>query len=82
MQADNLGTKDKIAVLITKEPIDYNTMNKRIDKANGKSFQEKVENAMAGNFDTNVRFSGANTIKFEGSASKTKGIIFVIGVNK
>jgi C1A family cysteine protease len=82
MQADDLGTKDKIAVLITKEPIDYNNVNKRIVQAKGGSFEEKVENALLGTYETNVRFSGTQSVNFETTARKGKGVVFVIGVNK
>jgi hypothetical protein len=82
MQADDLGKKDKIAVLITKEPIDYNDMNNRINSGKAKTFEERVEIAMAGKYDNNVRFSGTKMISFEGSTSKEKDIVFVIGVKK
>ncbi|MFT5777268.1 MAG: hypothetical protein ACI837_000199, partial [Crocinitomicaceae bacterium] len=82
MQADNLGTKDKIAVLITKEPIDYNDVNKRITQAKGNSYEQKVENALKGTYETNIRFKGSQSINFETSPGKGKGVVFVIGVNK
>lgn len=82
MQPDEKGDKDKIAVLVTKEPIDYNKVNKRISTAQGSSYEEKVANGLRGAYETNVRFSGSNTIDFMSSASAGKGVVFVIGVNK
>ncbi|MCJ8291960.1 MAG: peptidase C1 [Crocinitomicaceae bacterium] len=83
MQPDASGKKDKIAVLITKEPIDYSVVNKKITNAKGASFEEKVANALAGQYETNVRFTGGSgVVNFETSAQKGKGVAFVIGVNK
>ena len=83
MQPDGTGKKDKIAVLITKDPIDYSVVNSRISKASGSTYEEKVKNALAGEYETNVRFTGGNgVVNFETSAQKGKGVAFVIGVNK
>lgn len=82
MQPDDKGKKDKIAVIITKNPIDYKETNKKINSASGNSYQEKVANALRGQYESNVRFSGSNTINFEGSTSNGKNIFFVIAVNK
>lgn len=83
MQPDATGKKDKIAVLVTKEPIDYNVVNKAISGARGANFEEKVANALAGKYETNVRFTAGNgVVNFESSAQKGKGVAFVIGVNK
>ena len=82
MQPDAKGKKDKIAVLITKKPIDYNAINTKIKNARGANFEEKVANALAGQYETNVRFSGNGIINFETTTQKDKGLAFVIGVNK
>ncbi len=82
MQPDNKGKKDKIAVLITKQPIDYTAVNKKIASARGATYEEKVANALAGQYETNVRFSGTGIINFDATAQKNKGVAFVIGVNK
>ena len=82
MQPDAKGKKDKIAVVITKKPIDYNAINKKITSASGGSYEEKVAKALAGQYETNVRFSGTGIINFDATAQKDKGVAFVIGVNK
>ncbi len=83
MQPDDKGDKDKIAVYITKKPIDYTVVNKKINSARGSNFEDKVANALAGEYETNVRFSaGTGVVNFEANAQKGKGVVFVIGVNK
>lgn len=83
MQPDGTGKKDKIAVLITKEPIDYTVVSSQIAKARGANFEEKVANALKGKYETSVRFtSGSGVVNFDATADKGKGVVFVIGVNK
>ncbi len=82
MEPDGIGTKDKIAVLITKKPIDYNAMTKKINAAQGANYETKVKNAFGGMLSGNVQFSGVNTIAFSTSASSSDAVAFVIGINK
>jgi hypothetical protein len=82
MEPDDKGTKDKIAILITKDPIDYDAINKKISSAPGRTYEDKVQNGLRGMFEDNVSFSGYNTVDFSTSAHKGKGVAFVIGINK
>lgn len=82
MVADDLGTKDKIAVIVTRKPIDYDAMNKAINSARGNDFQSKVQNAIGTKEDSGVTFNGSNLINFSTLASSNDYIHFVIGINK
>ena len=82
MQPDDKGTKDKIAVLVTKKPIDYDKVSAQISAASGSDYQSKVKNALASLYETNVRFSGNQIIDFTTTTSGDKGVVFVIGIKK
>lgn len=82
MEPDDIGTKDKIAVLITKKPIDYNAVSKKITSAQGANYETKVKNALGSMLTNNVQFSGSNTISFSTSAKSSDAVAFVIGINK
>ncbi len=82
MQADNKGDLDKIAVIVTKKPMNYVEMNEKITAMNGMNFEEKVANALADSRETNVRFSGSKYISFASNSSSQKRIAFVIGIKK
>ncbi len=82
MQADDKGEKDKIAVIITKKPMDYNEMNALISNASGISYEEKVKNALVNTREKNVQFKGKSTISFIASTNDNKRIAFVIGIKK
>lgn len=82
MQPDKEGSIDKIAILITKKPIDYNEINNKISTDNNVSYQEKIQNVLSNQLETNTAFSGNNIISFSASTSKNKSVAFVIGVKK
>lgn len=82
MQPDDKGSVDKIAVIITKRPIDYAQVNQQISTSNGESFEAKVRNVLAEELESNIRYSGSNIINFSTSTSKDKSVAFVIGVKK
>ena len=58
LQADNIGNKDYFAILVTKQPIDYQTVNKAINQASGSSYQQKVNTALREVLKQNVSFQG------------------------
>ncbi len=85
MQPDDKGTKDKFAVVITREPLDYDVLNKSISQAPGADYAAKVKSALAkiSGVDESVRFTqSGQQISFNKSLSNTKAAFFVIGVNK
>lgn len=83
MQPDDKGTKDKFAVVITREPIDYDVLNKKISSAPGTDYASKVKTALGNDVDLTMRFTKkGQLISFNKSLSNTKSAFFVIGVNK
>ena len=82
MQSDGKLAVSKIAVLVTKEPIDYNKINKAISKATGSSYEEKVKNALGSMLTQKVNFSGNSVVDFSTVASSDKAVAFIIGIKK
>lgn len=80
MVPDAKGSKDKIAVVITHEPIDYDALNAKITAAKGGSYEEKLRNLLGTN--QQVAFTGSKTIEFSSSANQKQPFYFVIGINK
>ncbi len=82
MAPDDKGSKDKIAVVITRSPIDYDAMNKKISSASGSTFEAKMKNVIGNNASQNTTFSGTQIVNFKASAQNEQAIYFVIGINK
>ncbi len=47
LEADNIGNKDFMAVVVTKSPIDYDALNAKINSQKGKSYKDMVNAALA-----------------------------------
>ena len=82
MQADELGNNDKIGVIITKKPIDYNKMNAQISKSTGTDYASKIKNALGAMSENNVQYSGSRTVNFVSEINEDKAVSFVIGFKK
>jgi C1A family cysteine protease len=83
MLVDNTGTKDMMAVVVTKKPIDYNVLNAKINKATG-DFATKVKQALGAMAIPNVNYtSDGNTMQFNTLApADNKAVVCVVGINK
>jgi Papain family cysteine protease/Domain of unknown function (DUF4384) len=46
MEVDAVGTKDMIAVVVTKQPIDFNKMNQAINVASGNDYEAKLRSVL------------------------------------
>jgi len=82
MQADDIGTQDFMAVVVSNEPIDYNVLNASINAAAGSTYQQKVNNALAGQLMSNVSFTSGNTIGFNGELTGNNTVAVVMQIDK
>lgn len=81
--ADNIGNKDYFAIVVTKQPIQYQKINNAINNARGNSYQQKVNNALQGALKQGVRFqSNGKSIQFSTNNDGNQAVAMVIGVNK
>ncbi|NNJ56001.1 MAG: C1 family peptidase [Bacteroidia bacterium] len=81
--ADNEGNKDFFAILVTKQPIDYESVNKAINNASGNNYTEKVNNALGRVLKRGVKFQGnGKNIGFSTDTNGEEAIAMIIGVNK
>ncbi|MFM2388216.1 MAG: hypothetical protein RL660_2973 [Bacteroidota bacterium] len=83
LQVDNVGTRDRMAIVVTKQPIDYNALNKKINTAAG-SFDAKVRAALGGMAISNVQYqSDGQTMQFTTQApADNKAVACVVEVTK
>ena len=82
LQADNIGEKDKMAIVVTKEPIDYNQINTAINKAQG-DYKTKVENALNAMALSHVEYSAnKGRIAFTAESENKNAVVSVIEIDK
>lgn len=81
MQADNKGSKDLIAVVVTKEPLDYKAMNEKINKGSG-SYADKVNAAVADIQIENVQFKTTDKVAFQCDPQGKNAVAVIVEIDK
>ncbi|MEM6629016.1 MAG: C1 family peptidase [Bacteroidota bacterium] len=81
MVADDLGNRDRIAIVVSKRELDYNAFNSRINAARG-DYANKLVNAMANQRIDNVKFEAGQTIDFLADAKDKNLVGIVIEIDK
>jgi Papain family cysteine protease len=83
LQADAVGNKDFMAIVMTKQPIDFNVYNQRINGSRQPTYQGKVNEAFAQMNLQNVRFGGqAGTIQFQTQAAQNQAVAMIVEIDK
>jgi hypothetical protein len=84
MEADNVGTRDLIAIVVSKDELDYNDINSRISRASGSSYAEKVNSALQSILISSARFNstGNGEIYFKVDANSNKAVATIVAFDK
>lgn len=83
MVADNLGTKDRIAVVVTKNEIDFNRLNTLINASRQGSYQNKLAEVLREITASNVTFGTAGgAIDFAATLNGKNAVAVVIEIDK
>jgi Papain family cysteine protease len=85
LMADSIGTKDLMAVVVSKTQLDYNALNQAINKSTQATYAGKLTEAIGAAGISNVRFSntGNGAIAFKADAGDTKNVVgCVVEINK
>lgn len=81
LQADQVGNKDYMAVLITKVPIDYDQVNQQINNAKGATYYEKIMNFLGEDL-INTTFKSGSSISFSGKLNEKDAVAVVMEIDK
>lgn len=84
MEADNVGTRDFIAIVVSKDELDYNDINSKITQATGASYADKVNNALRPIIIPSATFTtGADgTFGFKVNANSNKAVASIVAFDK
>ncbi len=78
MVPDDIGNTDFMAVVVSKNELDYRQLNDAINRASGSNYAEKVNAALASRSIPGIAFQGGNTVAFNGRVSGGKDAVAVI----
>lgn len=84
MEADSIGTKDYIAIVVSKEELDYNSINKSISQSRQTTYAAKVNEALRPVLISSARFNSTNDgrIYFKVDANSNKAVAAIVAFDK
>lgn len=82
MKADELGTTDYMAVVVSKKPLDFNALNSNINNSNQSSYAEKLKQAIGNQRMDNAQFKYGKTIAFTAESKDKNVVATVIALTK
>jgi hypothetical protein len=84
MEADNLGNRDYIAIVVSKDELDYNQLNKSISTSSRPDYQGKVNEALQSILIRSSKYTntGDGRIYFKVDANDNKAVACVVAIDK
>jgi Papain family cysteine protease len=84
IQADEVGNKEEMGVVVSKTQLDYNALNAAINASSKPNFANKLNDAVAANAITNVSFNnGANgSMNFKSTGDAKNIVACVVEIDK
>ncbi len=83
LQADDIGTQDIMAIIVTKKPVDYNVLNEAISNSRQVSFAAKIAEALGPKLRRDINFvSTSGNVSFDAPINNSDAVAFVIEVDK
>jgi hypothetical protein len=83
MQPDSIGKRDYMAIVITKEPVNYKDLNNANNQSRCSSFSAKIMEALNERLIEEVAFTENNgTVSFETRVDGNKAVAVILEVDK
>ncbi|MBK6732175.1 MAG: peptidase C1 [Bacteroidetes bacterium] len=81
MQADDIGNADFIAIVVTKQPLDYKSFNDKVNSMQG-NYENKIADALGGQLLDGIQWKQGETIGFETNGGDDGAVLMVIEIDK
>ena len=84
MEADSIGNRDYIAIVVSKDELDYNQLDQAISQSRQSTYQGKVNEALQSILIRSARFNNTTdgTIYFKVDANDNKAVACVVEISK
>jgi hypothetical protein len=84
MEADNVGNRDYIAIVVSKDELDYNQLNQAISRSAKPDYQGKVNEALQSILIRSSKYNntGDGRIYFKVDANDNKAVACVVAIDK
>jgi C1A family cysteine protease len=82
MQLDDKGTKDFMAIVVSKKPLDFKNVNDLANQNTGGSYESMLKAALSDVLIKNVGFKDGETIGINETDAEDSAVLMVIEINK
>ena len=82
MSPDEIGNRDVMAIVMSKQQMDFNKLNTAINKAKGNTYGEKINNVLKDEMLTNIKYTSGEYISFETKANGKNFAVMIVEVKK
>ncbi|HRP55163.1 C1 family peptidase [Agriterribacter sp.] len=84
MTPDSIGTKDMMAVVVSKQPLDWYKLNQTISRQPGSDYALRVNNTLRTQSSSGIRYQStpAGTIQFQGDTGNNQVAVCVVEISK
>jgi len=84
MEADTIGNKDYIAIVVSKDELDYKQLNQSISQSHQPGYTAKVNEALQNILIRSAKFNNTSdgTIYFKVDANDNKAVACVVAIDK
>jgi len=82
MQLDNVGTKDYMAVVVSKTPLDFKALNDKISKSKAATYEAKIKEALGTQLVEKVSYKGGKKASFEAVSKGKNAVVLVMEIAK
>lgn len=84
MTPDSIGNRDVMAVVVSKEPLDWYALNEQISRNPQTDYATRLNNALSGRIIRNVRFdnTGKGTMHFNAGGDENKVVATIVEITK
>jgi hypothetical protein len=84
MQLDEVGQKDLMAVILTKDELDIYNINDKVNRSKAGSYEARIKEALGSQLVTadNLDFETSKTVDFKAKESDKNAVLIVVEINK
>ena len=84
MSPDSIGTKDYLAVVVSKDSLDWYALNRKISQEPGKDYASRFNSVLSDKMIRSVQFqsSSKGTMEFKTSAGDGKVVACIVEIDK
>ena len=82
MTADEIGNRDRIAIVVSKELLDYNTLNERINQSRQSTYAGKLREALRAVEIADVKFAAGDAVEFLCDTKGRSAVGMVLEIDK